>query len=141
MPARPSHPQRRLPFLAIAILCGALILIAHIITLRIIPIVSTDMVTLFAGTPLEFSIPFNELRDLGLHMAMFSLFTLCYRLSWRGSGLGIRLATILVCSGWGAMCESLQLFIHRRDFSWLDMSVNVLTPLIIVGLTRLCERK
>ena len=120
---------------------GALILIAHIITLRIIPIVGSELVTLFAGTPLEFSLPRNELRDLGLHMAMFSLFTLSYRLSWCGSGPGIRLATILVCSGWGVLCESLQLFIHRRDFSWLDMSVNVLTPLIIVGLTRLFERR
>ncbi len=124
-----------------AIICGALILVAHIITLRILPIVGTELITFLTGTRFEFSLPRNELRDLGLHMGMFTLFTLFYRFSWRGSGPQVRLATIVMCSGWGVFCETLQLWIQRRDFSWLDMSVNVLTPLIIVGITRLFERK
>lgn len=130
-----------MPFLVMAIVIGALILIAHIITLRIVPKLDDALITLFAGWPIEFSMPRSELRDLGLHASMFTLFTLCYRLSWRGSGPGIRLATILVCSGWGMICETLQLGIQRRDFSLVDMSVNVLTPIIIVGLTRLFERR
>jgi hypothetical protein len=130
-----------MPFLTVAIVIGALILIAHIITLRIVPRIGDELITLFAGWPIEFSMPRSELRDLGLHASMFTLFTLCYRLSWRGSGPGIRLATIMVCSGWGMLCESLQLGIQRRDFSFIDMAVNALTPLIIVGLIRLFERR
>ncbi|MEZ5339373.1 MAG: hypothetical protein R3F46_14070 [bacterium] len=133
--------SRRMPMLAAASIIGALILVAHIITLRIVPQLGTELVTLLAGTPLEFSIPRNELRDLGLHVAMFSLFTLSYRLSWRGSGPAVRWATFLLCSGWGAFCESLQIFIHRRDFSPLDLSVNMLTPLLLIGIIRLFEKK
>ncbi|MCB1188485.1 hypothetical protein KDL29_15090 [bacterium] len=133
--------MRRIPLLALASILGALILVAHIITLGILPNIGMELVTFLAGTRFEFSIPRNELRDLGLHMGMFTLFTLSYRLSWRSGGPAVRLATIMLCSGWGMFCESLQIFIHRRDFSLLDLGVNMLTPMLVVGLTRLFERK
>lgn len=140
MPLQGRH-RRRIPLLVLAIVLGALILVAHIITLSIVPQLGTELVYFLSGTRFEFSIPRNELRDLGLHFAMFSLFTLAYRLSWAASGPAIRLVTVLMCSGWGVLCESLQVFIDRRDFSWLDMSVNVLTPVVVVGITRLFERR
>ena len=136
-----SKAGRRIPLLATAVIFGALILVAHIVTLSIVPPVGSELLTFLTGTPLEFSLPRNELRDMGLHAAMFTLFTLSYRLSWIGSGPHIRLATLVVCSGWGVLCECLQIFIQRRDFSGLDLAVNALTPMIIVGIVRLFEKK
>ena len=55
-----------MPMLAAASIIGALILVAHIVTLRIVPQLGTELVTLLAGTPFEFSIPRNEIPSKGL---------------------------------------------------------------------------
>jgi hypothetical protein len=40
-------------------------------------------------------------------------------------------STALVCCSWGAVCELVQLFIAGREFHWLELGLNVTTPLVV----------
>ena len=140
-PALPRRKRKSPPTLffsrrnwlrAIALLCGILVLLAHVFTSK--PIAD------WLGW-LHIDWP-----DIAKHCAMLSFFTLSYRLSWidasassldlSGSGKA-GLASIVVCSCWGALCETLQHWIPARDFSVWELAVNVLTPMFIVGLFQL----
>jgi VanZ family protein len=132
---KPSPPPlfaRRHWLRAIAILLGILVLLAHVFTLK--PI-ATWLGWLHIDWP-----------DIAKHCAMLSLFTLTYRLSWIdavksemdwSTAAQAGLASILICSSWGALCETLQHWIPARDFSVWELAVNILTPLLIVGLIQL----
>jgi hypothetical protein len=119
---------------AVALSLGILVLLAHVFTLK--PIAE------WLGW-LHIDWP-----DIAKHCAMLSLFTLTYRLSWvdasrtgfnPSSASQAGLASILVCSSWGALCETLQHWIPARDFSVWELSVNILTPLLITGLIQLAS--
>ncbi|MCC7477298.1 hypothetical protein IT575_02470 [bacterium] len=51
---------------------------------------------------------------------------------WDVPGAGLR--SVLVCSGWGAFCETLQIWHPYRDFSPLELGVNMLTPVLWASL-------
>jgi len=117
---------------SIALLLGLLVLLAHVFTLK--PIAE------WLGW-LHIDWP-----DIAKHCAMLSLFTLSYRLSWIAdsqAGAGdasssrAALASIIVCSSWGALCETLQHWIPARDFSVWELAVNILTPMLITGIVQL----
>jgi hypothetical protein len=82
--------------------------------------------------------------DIGKHSGLLALFGLLYRLSWsvpvarprantRPAGIGANLAAILFCSGWGAICEIMQLGIYGRQFSPIELGVNTITPIIVIA--------
>ncbi len=116
--AKPVQRRKWLSFIAFVI--GGIILIAHVFT-------KAPMIT----PPGMFEI---NPKDLAYHFSFIAVFTLAYRLSYRGSPPGTNRATILVCSGWGAFCEIIQHWIPARDFSVIEFGVNVLTPVIITGI-------
>lgn len=51
---------------------------------------------------------------------------------WDVPGAGLR--TIIVCSGWGVFCETIQIWHPYRDFSPLELGVNIVTPALWAGL-------
>jgi hypothetical protein len=51
---------------------------------------------------------------------------------WDVPGAGLR--TVLLCSGWGAFCEVLQLWHPYRDASPYEFAINVLTPALWCGV-------
>jgi len=133
--APPAQAARRNWLRALALALGVIVFIAHVITIR--P----------AGPhPRWFEIYWP---DLYKHIVIVAAFALSYRLSYTGAA-GSRhrsrssrvtagaadTATVLVCSSWGAFCEILQHWIPARDFSVIELSANVLTPIIVVGLLR-----
>lgn len=106
-----------------ALIIGVLVFLAHVMTLH------------RPGLPPNWlSVDY---RDLVYHSSALSLFALTYRLSFaRGAPRGA-LSTILLCSTWGALCEISQHWIPARDFSVIELGVNILTPVVIAGLIAL----
>jgi hypothetical protein len=86
-----------------------------------------------------------EPPDLVKHLTGIGLFTLLYRASWAseedgaGRGLHPSLAALLVCCAWGALCESLQIFVPLRDFDLRELALNTLSPAVLIGLWSLVE--
>jgi VanZ family protein len=117
--ALPRRPWLR----ALALTLGAVVLLAHIVTLR-------DWIELPAWWQIDWP-------DIAKHAALISAFTLAYRLSFRGSPRGADIVSILICSGWAGLCEALQHWIPARDFSIYELAANTLTPVAVVGILRL----
>lgn len=125
----------RRPWLrTLALMLGILVLLAHIFTLKPIA-VWIDWLHI-------------DWPDIAKHFTMLSLFALTYRLSWgsvsrheKSNHIVERpgFATVIVCSGWGAVCECVQHWIPARDFNVFELAVNVLTPLFIAGLVALVQ--
>ena len=65
---------------------------------------------------------------------MLFTFAFVYRLSFTAQARGANLATLLVCSGWGAACEIMQHWIPARDFSVIELAANILAPAVVVAL-------
>lgn len=81
--------------------------------------------------------------DLMKHSATLFIFAAAYRFSWRGlagrataglARLGAGQATALFCGGWGAICEITQIWISGRQFSPIELGINVLVPVLTAGL-------
>ena len=83
-----------------------------------------------------------ELRDLFAHIAMFLAFALVYRYSYTraASPLSANVATVLVCSGWGALCEFIQIWLPR-DFNPFELLANIGAPLLVAALFHVLERR
>jgi hypothetical protein len=82
--------------------------------------------------------------DVVKHFTGIGVFTLLYRASWAGveggaAGLSPNLASLLVCCGFGALCEGLQLFVPLRDFNYLELALNTASPAALIGLWALVE--
>lgn len=82
-----------------------------------------------------------DLRDLLAHMVMFLTFAFVYRYSFTraASPLMANISTVLVCSGWGAFCEFVQIWLPR-DFNPIELLANTLSPVIVVGLFYIFQR-
>ena len=121
-------PRRRPWLRTLAYLIAIVVLGAHIITFGI-----------SKHHPAWLSL---ELRDLAAHIAMFLTFALVYRYSFTraASPLSANVATVLVCSGWGALCEFIQIWLPR-DFNPFELAANVGAPLLIVALFYIFERR
>jgi hypothetical protein len=83
--------------------------------------------------------------DLVQHLCGVGIFTLLYRGSWRftanaAPGLNPTLAALLVCCGWSALCESLQLLVPMRDFQVRELALNTVTPAAVLALWWLIEQ-
>jgi VanZ family protein len=111
--------MRRGGLRTLALLWGALVLLGH--------------VTTYGQYVRQLDLP----PDLIQHLIGVGLFSLLYRASWRplaGDMLGPTLASLFVCCGWGALCESLQLLVPVRDFQWRELALNTATPAVLIGL-------
>ena len=106
-----------------ALLIGVLVFLAHVMTIR--PM----------GIPPHWL--HVDWEDVVYHATALGTFALAYRLSFARGAAGGALLTVLFCSGWGAACEIMQHWIPARDFSVIELGVNTLTPLLIVGLLSL----
>jgi len=106
-----------------ALLIGLLVFLAHTMTLRR-PGIPPDWLSL-------------DVRDLVYHSTALATFALTYRFSFVRGALGGAALTILFCSSWGALCEISQHWIPARDFSVIELGVNILTPIVITGLVAL----
>jgi VanZ family protein len=119
-----SLPTRRGWLRGLAIALGVAVLLAHIYTFPL-------------PHPLIPWLALN-LPDVVKHFLMLAAFSLAYRLSWAGgeagAGLSPGVATVLYCGGWGALCEVLQIWMPTREFSPLELGVNVGAALAVVGL-------
>ena len=74
-----------------------------------------------------------DVADLIKHFSGLALFALAYRLSYPLKAPGAAFATVAVCSGWGALCEICQHYIPARDFSVIELGVNMLAPMLVAG--------
>jgi len=111
-------------FLRIAALAiGMLVFLAHTMTLHR-PGVPPDWLAV-------------DYQDLVYHSTALSLFSLTYRFSFPRGAPGGAAFTILLCSTWGALCEISQHWIPARDFSVIELGVNILTPIVITALVAL----
>jgi hypothetical protein len=126
--------RRRSWLRTLALTLGVLVMLAHIFTLKPIA-VWLDWLHI-------------DWPDIAKHFTMLSLFAVSYRLSWscvsrheKSHAVAKRpgLATVVVCSSWGALCECIQHWIPARDFSVFELAVNILTPVLIAGLFALGE--
>jgi hypothetical protein len=118
---------------ALALLLGALVLLAHLVTIRLSSIIPNWLAV--------------DWPDLAKHFSLVGSFALVYRLSLRRSGAGglgavfdapgAAWRTIGVCSSWAGVCELLQFRHPYRDFSVIELSLNILTPVLIAGLIEL----
>ncbi len=111
---------RRGPWLVLALLLGAGVFLAQVMTPHEL-----------RGHPHWLSM---DLADLIKHFSGLALFALAYRLSYPLAAPGALGSTIAVCSGWGAACEICQHFIPARDFSVIELGVNMLAPALVAGL-------
>ena len=88
------------------------------------------------------------IRDVIYHSSMFVVFTLLFRLSLADvreySGRVLRPADVtalLVCCGWGALCEVMQIRIPGREFHYNELALNMTVPLIVIALVSLASRR
>lgn len=114
---RLAGSARRPFFIALALITGALVFAGHV----------------FTAGPLGPSPGWLELSlsDLVKHSSALMAFALAYRLSYRLHAPGANLATVAVCSSWGALCEICQYFIPARDFAVMELGVNMLAPALV----------
>lgn len=121
-------PSRRPGLQALSYLIAIVVLGAHIITFGI-----------SKHHPAWLSL---ELRDLVAHIVMFMAFAFVYRYSFTraASPLGANIATVLVCSGWGALCEFVQIWLPR-DFNPFELAANVGAPVLVVALFYVFRRR
>ncbi|MDQ3023796.1 MAG: hypothetical protein M3R04_05340 [bacterium] len=147
----PNRLMRRRWFRALAWLGGALVLLAHVYTLDTPP----GLRNLFEA----------NLRDVVYHSSMLTLFTLAFRASLTTVEAAsrprrsARVATgkagtkprptlspadataLWVCCGWGAFCECLQLLIPAREFSLIELALNIGVPVLVIALYSLAGRR
>jgi VanZ family protein len=126
--------QRRRWLRALAYLWGALVMMAHVYNFKNPQIVNT----LFP----------KDIRDVVYHSSMFVVFTLLFRFSLADvreySARVLRPADItalLVCCGWGGLCEVMQIRIPGREFHYNELALNMTVPLIVVALVSLALRR
>lgn len=83
-----------------------------------------------------------DMRDLLAHTAMFMTFAFVYRYSFTraASPLVAGFSTVLVCSGWGALCEFVQIWLPR-DFNPLELAANMGAPVVVVALFYIFQRE
>jgi hypothetical protein len=117
---------RRVPWLVVAVILGAGVFIAQVMTTGELH-----------GHPHWLA---ANTADLIKHFSGLTLFGLSYRLSYPLKAPGAALATIAVCSGWGACCEVCQHFIPARDFSVIELGVNMLAPALVAGIFALAAK-
>lgn len=121
-------PVKRRRFVqALAVLIGLAVFGAHVATLHI-------------PQTLPPLLDFKH-NDWAAHFAMLFTFALVYRLSYVGSPRGAHRATLFICCGWGAACECMQIFLPYREFSYLELGINTLTPAFVVALSAMISRK
>ena len=115
----------------VALAWGAVVLLGHVMTY---------------GDVIPRWLHHVEPPDLVKHLTGVGLFALLYRASWAGVEVGDgrtrlspTLAALLVCCSWGALCESLQIFVPLRDFDLRELALNTLSPAVIIGLWALVE--
>lgn len=131
MPRRPAEPVAvRRPWLhVLALGWGAVVLLGHVMTY---------------GDVVPRWLHHLEPPDIVKHLTGIGLFTVLYRASWvRGADepkLATNLMALLVCAGWGMLCESLQLFVPLRDFDLRELALNTLSPAALIGLWALVEQ-
>ena len=131
MPRRSVQPAaaRRLWLRWLALAWGILLLLGHVLTFN---------------DPIRSSAVSPTVLDAIKHSAGILTFTLLYRASWAGAagngGLSPNLSALLVCCGWGAACELLQIWHPLRYFSWLELGLNTLAPALLIGLWWLVEQ-
>ena len=111
----------------LAVLIGLAVFAAHVVDIHIPE-----------NLPEVLDFPHN---DWAVHGLMLLLFTLVYRLSYAGTPAGTHRATLFICSGWGAFCECAQIFLPHRDFSFLELGINTITPAIVVLLSAMFSRR
>jgi hypothetical protein len=118
----------------LAYVWGALVLLAHIYNFGN-PAIVNDLLP-------------RDIRDIVYHSTMFVVFTLLFRSSLADvkdyPARMLRPADItalLVCCGWGALCETLQLGIPGREFHWNELALNTMVPLLTVALVSLAGRR
>jgi VanZ family protein len=113
--------QRRAFFRWLALLMGAGVLGAHILT-------TNGPIKLPHWTYLD-------MEDFVKHTTGMAIFAITYRLSYRGTPKLAARNTVLFCSLWGGFCEVLQHFIPARDFSVFELGTNTMTPALIALLS------
>lgn len=125
--------ERRGWLRALAYIWGALVMMAHVYNFRNPEIVNT----LFP----------KDIRDVIYHSSMFVVFTLLFRFSLAEvreySARTLRpadLTALLVCCGWGALCEVMQIGIPGREFHYNELALNMTVPLVVVALVSLSQR-
>ena len=147
-PAGPVLSQtllRRRWLRAVAWAWGALVMMAHVYNFPN-PRIVTDMFP-------------HSIRDVIYHSSMFASFTLLLRFSLisgadipaRGSKAGRNaratglsaadVTALIVCMGWGALCETLQIGIPGREFHYNELALNMTVPLITVAIVSLATRR
>ena len=126
--------ERRRWLRALAYVAGAAVMMAHVYNFPN-PKIVQDMFPL-------------SIRDVIYHSTMFSTFTLAFRLSLADvreyPSRFIRPADVtalIVCCGWGALCETLQLGIPGREFHPSELALNVSVPLIVIALISIATRR
>lgn len=132
MPRRRSAPPaaaRRDWLRALALLWGIALLLGHLLTF---------------DDPIRSSTLSPTLLDALKHSAGIIIFTLLYRASWgpggNAGGSSPNLTSLLVCGGWGGLCEIAQIWHPLRYFNWLELGLNTLLPTLVIGLWWLVEQ-
>jgi hypothetical protein len=129
MPRRPADQPvaRHAGLRTAAVIWGGIVLVGHVATWH----------DIFPEMLLHY-----EPIDVVKHLTGVGVFTLLYRASWppRCAGWNASLASLAICCGWGALCETLQLLTPLRTFMWQELALNTLSPALIVGLWWLVEQ-
>lgn len=80
-------------------------------------------------------------HDALYHFTALTLFTVVYYLSFPPNYKGRAVSAALACAAWGAFCEVIQHWIPARDFSVIELGINMLTPVLAAGFLRLILRR
>jgi hypothetical protein len=121
---------------------GALVMLAHIYN--------------FGNPRIVSELLPRDIRDIVYHGSMFAIFTLLFRFSLvtplgtsagrprrlgAAGGYAADITALVVCCGWGALCELLQLRIPGREFHYEELALNMGVPLLVIALVGVASRR
>ena len=136
-PSGPVFEQplaRRRWLRAAAYVWGALVMMAHIYNFGN-PAIVNDLLP-------------RDIRDIVYHSSMFAIFTLLFRFSLADvrdyPARFLRptdVTALIVCCGWGALCETLQIGIPGREFHFSELALNMSVPLLVIAIIGVATRR